>query len=197
MAGETEDKVFTEAQHVALVESAVARETAALQTSNEELEARAASLTTEKAAAESALSEAQAKLDVLEAEKSAAEQAKVEAEKAFEDFKTGLEELASVEARRADRAAAVKEAAAGLDDSYFTEERIQRWAEMSAEAFDVLVADLKEAAGEKAAAAEAGASAEAVRETAAFKGGTAVKQPEGSSFGTFLGAVGKGPRVAS
>ena len=60
MAGEAEDKVFTEAQHVALVESAVARETASLQTANEELETRVEALTSEKAAAETALSEAQA-----------------------------------------------------------------------------------------------------------------------------------------
>ena len=124
----------------------------------------------------------------------------MDAEKAFEDFKTGLEELASVEARRTERAAAVKEAAAGLADDYFTEERIQRWAEMSAEAFDVLVADLKEAAGSEKAASttDAGVTTEAVRETAAFKGGTAVKSNEGTSFGSFMGAVGKGPhRVAS
>jgi len=198
VAGE-EDKVFTEAQHVALVESAVARETASLQQTVEDLEAQVASLTQEKADAESALTEVQGKIDVLEAEKSAAETAKVEAEKAFEDFKNELTELAEADARRTERSDAVKEAAPGLDDSYFTEERVARWAQMSSEQFDVLVADLKEAASAKEPADDTSTvdTTTQARETAAFKGGKDPKAPQGTAFGGFMSAVGKGPKAAA
>lgn len=192
-----EDKVFTEAQHISLLESAVARETATLSTTNEELSTKIETLTTDKAAADTALTDAQAKIDVLEAEKSAAVQAKEEADKAFEDYKTELTELAAVETRRTERADAVKAAAPGLEESYFTDERIQRWAEMSQEQFDTLTADLKEAAADRKPEGEVDTSTEAARETAAFKGGKEPADAGVSTFGSLMGAVGFGPRKST
>lgn len=190
----TDDKVFTEAQHVALLTSAVERETASLAEKSTELEATNATLVAEKAALETAQTELQTKIDVLESEKAAEAARAAAAEKALEDHKAELAEKAAVEERKATRLAAVKAADATLDDEYLNDTRVQRWAEMSEESFAALVEDLEAAAKKKPAFLEKkdDDANEKARETAAFKGGeTATAQ--GSTFAALLRATGKLP----
>lgn len=179
------DNRYSESQHLALLESAVARETAALQTDKEEAESRVEALTTEVAAVQQRLEESEQRVGVLEAEKASAE-AKAEATRVeFEEYKAEEARKAEIAQRREDRTARVKAANAALDDAHFTEERIGRWAEMSDEAFEAVVA-----------AYEAGASAVSTketaqqqqRETAAFKSGTdgGTEARQGSVLGSFL-----------
>lgn len=193
----TEDpKVFTEAQHVQLLESAVARETANLTGQIDELENRVEALTSEKSAAEASLTEAQGKLDVAEAA-AETEKARADASEAeYATFKTELARMGEVEDLKTERASAVKEVRPDLSEAYFSEDRITRWAEQSAETFEQSLADLKEAAPEGVAAPEVDTSTAAARETAAFKGGAS---PTGTTGGLrgFLTAAGKGPRSAS
>jgi hypothetical protein len=197
---------YTEAQHVAILTSAVERETASLATVKEELEARAEVLSTEKAAVETALSEAQTRIDVLEAEKAAAVQRADEAEKAHEEFVAELERAKAIEQAKEDRVVAIKAADASLEDDYFTEERVQRWAEMADEQFQVLVKDLTEAAAkrkpafldkEKDKEEKAAEQAAASRESAAFTGGSQPTAGQGSSLVGFFQATGKLPVTAS
>jgi len=205
----TPQAVFTEDQHVALLASAVERETASITAEKSELEAQVASLTTEKASLETEKAELAARVDVIEAEK-AAETAKAEAaEKALEDFKAELAEKAAVEQRKADRVAAVR-AVASLDDEYFTDERAQRWAEMAEEAFTALVTDLEAAAKVNPFAKKNAADGDAedkkdggvdeakekARETAAFSGGTAPTAGQGTTLGQFFQKTGAAPATA-
>jgi hypothetical protein len=199
-----EDKVFTEAQHVALLTSAVERETSALTEKSSELEAKTASLETEKAALVTENSELQTKIDVLESEK-AAEKARADAaEKAFEDHKAEAAEKAAVEERKAERLALVKAADSSLDEEYLNETRVQRWAEMSEEAFTALVEDLEAAAKKKPAFLTEDKkdgdkdedTEKAARETAAFKGGESATAT-GSTFASLLRATGKLPALQS
>jgi uncharacterized protein (UPF0335 family) len=132
-------------------------------------------------------------IDVLEAEKVALQKSHDDVVAEFEAFKNDLEQKAAVEARKADRTQRVKAANANLADTYFTEERIQRWAQMPDEAFDALVADLTESApapGEQRVEQQA-------RETAAFTGGTAPTASEGSLLGAFLTRTGKLPAASA
>lgn len=189
--------VYTEDQHFALVTAAVDRETAALSTKSQELETQVASLTETNTTLQS-------KLDVLEGEK-ASESARADAaEKALVDFKAELAEKAAIEARKADRVAAIKAANGDLADEYFTDERAQRWAEMADEAFEVVLEGLREAASasSKKAATTEGSTAEKVaeqaRETAAFTGGDApTNGATGSTLGAFLTATGHLPAAKS
>lgn len=193
-----DDKVFTEAQHVALLTSAVERETASLAEVKTELEATNATLVAEKAALEAAQTDLQTQIDVLESEKAAEAARAAAAEQALEDHKAEIAEKAAIEERKATRLAAVKAADATLDDEYLNETRIQRWAEMSDEAFTSLVEDLEAAAKKKPAFLEKkdGDDAETVkekaRETAAFTGGDA-PSATGSTFAALLRATGKLP----
>lgn len=202
--------VFTEDQHFALLTSAVERETSSLTEAKSALETEVASLKASNAEIAAAKTETENRVDVLEAEK-AAEVARADAaEKALADFKAELAETAAVEARKAERVDVVKAADENLDESYFTDTRIQRWAEMSSEAFEALVSDLTEAAAaskKKIPAPQAkGPQTEGngdedetptlkqtARETSAFTGGEAPGAPKGSTFGTFLKATGKLP----
>lgn len=143
MAG-SDDRTYTEAEHLALMTDAVKRETA--------------ELAEVKAGLESTNSELAAKVDVLEAEKAAAETKASQVQADFDAFKAEVERAREVEAAKQDRLKTVKAANESLPDSYFTEERIQRWAEMTEEAFASLIDDLTAAAG-------------SVKETAAFSGG--------------------------
>ncbi len=195
---------YTEAQHVAILTDAVARETASLSTVKDELDARAEVLATEKAAAEAALSEAQTKLDVLEAEKAAAVQRAESAEKAFEDFKAELERAAQIEKAKEERVQAIKAADTSLENDYFTDERIQRWAEMADDQFALLVTDLTEAAAKRKPAflekkddKDDPKASEKARETAAFKGGSTATAGQGSALSSFFMATGKLPAPAS
>ena len=203
----TDDKVFTEAQHVALLTSAIERETASLTEVKSELETVNSTLVSEKAALEASVSELQTKIDVLESEKAAEATRALTAEKAFEDHKAELAEKAAVEERKAVRLALVKAADASLDDEYLNEVRVQRWAEMSDESFTALVDDLEAAAKKKPAFLMTDAEKkdaedkkdggkdemkEKARETAAFKGGS-VPTATGSTFAALLRATGKLP----
>lgn len=189
-------RTFTETEHFALLTDAVARETASLSSDKETLESSITTLTGEKA-------ELAGRLDVLEAEKQAAEKSHSDAVAEFTDFKAELEQKAAVEARKTDRVAAVKAASADLDDTYFTDERTQRWAEMADDAFTALISDLAEAAAKKKPAflmtddekkAAKDDMADKARETAAFTGGTSpTDSGSGSLFGRFMSATGKLP----
>lgn len=200
------DPKYTEEQHVAILTDAVARETAALQSVKDELETRADTLETEKAEAVTALTEAQNRNDVLESEK-AAETARADAaEKAFADFKAEQAHQEAVVAARVERAEAIKAADPSLEEDYFSEERVTRWAEMSAEQFQSLVNDLTEAAAKRKPAATKDEDEdkgpawmkEKSRETAAFTGGQAPTDADkGSTLGSFLTATGKLPAQAS
>jgi chromosome segregation ATPase len=139
------DRTYTEAEHLALMADAVKRETA--------------SVTEVKESAETKVSELSARVDVLEAEKASLETAKAETQKAFDDYKAEVERAREVEAAKKDRLEKVKAANAGLPDSYFTDERIQRWAEMAEAAFAAFIEDITPLAGTPA------------KETAAFSGG--------------------------
>lgn len=157
------ERTFTEAEHLALLTDRVARETA-------ELTAAKDQLATEK-------SQLQQRVDVLEAEKAAAVSERDSVTAEFEAFKNDLAEKAAVAERKEARIKRVKEANTSLPETYFTEERAQRWAEMAEEAFDVLLADLQEVK----------VAAPVTTETAAFTGGTSPTADSGSSvFGQFL-----------
>lgn len=179
------DNRYSESQHLALLDSALTRETSALKVEKEEAESRAEALTTEKAALEQRLAESEQRVGVLEAEKASAEASAEAARNEFAEFKASQEREAEIAARREARTQRVKAANANLDDSHFTEERIGRWSEMSDEAFDAVVAAYE--AGASASSTKETAN-EQVRQTAAFKdgsdGGTAAQQ--GSVLGSFL-----------
>jgi chromosome segregation ATPase len=162
----TEDRTYTEAEHLALMADAVKRETA--------------ELTDAKGSAEAKVSELTSRVDVLEAEKAALETAKAEAQKALDDYKAEVERAREVETAKQERLDKVKAANEQLPDSYFTEERIQRWAEMAEEAFTAFIEDITAAAGSSP-----------VKETAAFSGGqtpTAVTETSKVSVGSILRA---------
>lgn len=131
-----DDRVYSAAEHEAIVTDAVARETARVADENA---SRITELETEKA-------ELLAKVDTLESEKSALEQAKEKAETDLADFKAEQERAAEVEDRKADRIAAVRAISAhDLTDEYLTDARVTRWAEMADEAFTDLVDTMVEA----------------------------------------------------
>lgn len=149
-----DDRTYTSAEHLALMADAVTRETA--------------SLTEVKDGLETKVSELAARVDVLEAEKASLETAKADSEKALADFKAEVERAREVEAAKNDRLEKVKAANGNLPDSYFTPERIQRWAEMAEEAFVAFIEDITPLAGQPA------------KETAAFSGGETPTSPEAS-----------------
>ena len=158
------DRTYTEAEHLALSADAVTRETA--------------DLTAAKEVAETKVAELSGKVDVLEAAKVTEDTAKADLQKAFDDYKADIERLAEVTAAKEDRLAKVKAANASLADAYFTDERIQRWAEMSEEAFTTFVEDL----------GAAGGSATKAKETAAFSGGATITDPGKSTVGSLFAA---------
>ncbi len=193
------EPIFTEEQHVALLETAVERETASLTATNQELTATVETLTSEKAAVQADNVELQNKIDVLESERAAETSRADIAEKALKDFQDEITEKAATEERKAARLAAVKAADGSLGDDYFTEARVQRWAEMSDDHFDSLVEDLTEAAAKKPPMADddaddgKAASEKAARETAAFRGGEAPTSVAASGLRTFFEKTGKLP----
>jgi hypothetical protein len=100
-----------------------------------------------------------------------------EAEKAFDDYKTELERLAAIETAKQERVEAVKAANESLPESYFTEERIQRWAEMETASFDAFIADIT-----------AVAVSSEVKETAAFSGGESPTEASKVTVGRIFAA---------
>lgn len=195
------EPIFTSDQHVALLDEAVERETASLTATNQELTTQVETLTSEKAAADSENVTLQNKIDVLESEKAAEASRADAAEQALTDFQNELSEKAAIEERKNARIDAIKAADGTLDEAYFTDARVQRWAEMSDDHFDALVEDLTEAASKKKPALDKEdmkdggddeATEKALRETAAFRGG---ESPTGVKSGVraLFQATGKLP----
>lgn len=143
-----EDRTYTEAEHIALMAAEVTRETA--------------TLSDVKTGLETTVSEKAAQVEVLEAEKAqlVADVAKVQAD--FDAYKAEIERAAEIAALKESRVEAVKTANDQLPEAYFTSERAQTWAEMTEDAFAVVLDGLTALAGAKTAA---------TKETAAFKGG--------------------------
>ena len=156
-------RTYTEAEHLALMADAVTRETA--------------SLTEAKGSLETNVSELSARVDVLEAEKAAAESAKDQVQADFDAYKAEVERAREVETAKKERLDRVKAANEQLPDSYFTDERILRWAEMTEEAFASLIDDLS-------AAAVAGPA----KETAAFSGGDSPTSTDKVTVGSIFAA---------
>jgi chromosome segregation ATPase len=156
------DRTYTEAEHLALAADAVKRETA--------------SLTEAKEAAATKVTELSSKVDVLESEKASLTAEKEAAVKALEDFKAEVERAKEIESAKSDRKAKVKAANASLADAYFTDERVQRWAEMTEEAFTAFLEDIAPAA--------VGQS----KETAAFAGGESPTDPGKPTVGLLFAA---------
>lgn len=191
--------MYSEAQHFALLTSAVERETAQLAEAKVSLETQVETLTSEKAALADDLATVRAKADVLEAEKATAEARADAAVKEFEGFKAELARKAEIAEKKATRVERIKAANTSLSADYFTEERGVRWAEMSDETFEALVADLTEAAAATTPAVTPGdaPATELAKESAAFAGGQAPRsQTEGSTLSTLLGAR-RGRRVTT
>lgn len=157
------DRTYTEVEHLALMADAVTRETA--------------SLASAKESAETQISDLSARVDVLEAEKAALETKVGEAEKAFEDYKTELERMAQIETAKQERVDAVKAANDSLADTYFTDERIQRWAEMTEVAFASFIEDITAVAATGPA-----------KETAAFSGGESPTEATKVTVGSIFAA---------
>jgi hypothetical protein len=203
------DPKYTEEQHIAILTDAVQRETASLSSVKDELEARVEVLDTEKAAAVTANVELQSKIDVLEAEKAAETQRADAAITELSEFKSELETAELIEKAKSERVAAIKAADESLDDEYFSEERVQRWAEMADDQFTSLVADLTEAAAKRPPMAKKDDGddddkkktmpwmKEKARETAAFSEGAAPTAGSGSVLSSFLTATGKMPATAA
>ena len=139
------DRTYTEAEHLALLTDAVRRETAEATEKQEQLQ-------TER-------DELVKKVDVLEAEKASAEKERDELRTEFDQYKAEREKAEQIAQAKAERVDKVKAANDQLPDSYFTEERMQRWAEMTEEAFAEVVEALGATKGSP------------LKETAAFSGG--------------------------
>jgi len=188
--------VYSESQHLALLTSAVERETAALTEVKQSLETKVTTLDSEKAALADELKTAKDQIDVLEAEKAAAEAKATETAAEFEAFKADLQRQREVAEKKTARIERVKAANGSLGEDYFSEARVQRWAEMSDEDFDVLVADLTEAAA-AVKPVDSGQPKEKAKETAAFTGGQTITSTEGrSTLSSLLDAV-SGRRVSA
>jgi DNA repair exonuclease SbcCD ATPase subunit len=190
VADDTGKNVYTEDQHFALLETAVARETASMASEKAALESTVETLTAEKAALEATVAESASRVDVLEAEKATAEASAEAARQELTDFKAELARKEQVESLKAERADRVKAAAPQLEAAYFTQERVTRWAEMSEETFESLVTDMTEAAAAtpKPVETKNDEQTEQARETAAFSGGEPVVNVEGSTLGRLLRA---------
>lgn len=194
---------YSEAQHFALLKSAVDQETSSLTAEKSELQGRIEALESEKAAQATELSEAKTKIDLLESDKVTAEAAAESARKELADFKDFLQKKEDTEKKKAGRTDRVKAANEHLTDGYFSDERVQRWAEMSDEDFNALVNEMTEfAAAAKPAgkddkskddAKDAKDSKESVadkaRESAAFTGGANTHESNGSQGVSTLGLL--------
>ena len=161
MAGE--DRTYTEAEHLALMTDAVRRETAELAEA--------------KTGLETTVSEKAAQVDVLEAEKTKLEAEKAAIQKDFDDFKAEVERARAIETAKQDRVAQIKAANDSLPETYFTDERIQAWAEMDEKAFAIVLDGLTALAG-----------APAAKETAAFSGGITPTSTDKPTVGRIFAA---------
>lgn len=197
-----EEPQFTQAQVAQLSKSAVEQETASLRSELETVRSEKAAVETEKAgladqvaALTAEKAELENQVEVTLAAQQAAESARDAVTTEFEEFKSGLTELAETASRKGERIEAVKAAAPHLSEEFTADPKRQtRWAEMPDEQFASLIEDYRESAlaaltktereaVEKAsdkdkALTEAfanragGTGTENTRETASFKGGS-------------------------
>lgn len=128
-------KTFSQEEHDAILVATVERETAALR-------AAADAATAERDQMRAERDEQAGKVDLLEAEKASVVAEKAQVEQDFKSFKDDLEALGQIEAVKDERVAKVKEVAAHLDDAFYTDARVARWAGMEQAAFDDYVAEL-------------------------------------------------------
>lgn len=125
-------RMFTEGEHYAMQDAAIARETAEAASKIAELESANAELST--------------KVDVLETEKAQALSRAEEAERAFEQYKTEQAEREAAAARKDARVAEVAAANPHLDLKEESEEgkaRVQRIVAMKDEDYAGYLADMK------------------------------------------------------
>jgi hypothetical protein len=178
---------FTQEQHLALVEKAVETALAGLTAEKAVLDDRVATLESEKAVLANDLTAVKAQLDVLDAEKAAAEKATADIRVEFDAFKGEIQHAAEVETLKTERTARVKAANANLGDTFYTDERVTRWAEMAVEAFDAFVTDISAVTAVAVpATGDTATTTQQARQTAAFAGGADVKPASGRSA---LGAL--------
>jgi chromosome segregation ATPase len=168
----SEDRTFTESEHFALLTAAVTQETETLQSA---LAASSEEITTLKNT-----------VDVLQAKVSESDEAKEQIASEFAEFKADLERKAELEKFSAERSAQIREAHPHLTDDYFTSDRVERWAAMSAESFASLVEDLAAATASKTDDADDDTTP---RATAAFGGTVASGSTKGPSLGGYLATV--------
>jgi len=143
----TQPRTLTEDEAYAIAADRVTRETAALSAQVETLTGQ--------------VGELQSKLDVSEAALATEKASREAAEKSLVDYKADVERQREVAARREERAAKVREIAGHLKDDFYTDARLDRWAQMDDEAFQAWCSELREMVP-----ATAGASTEPPRETA-------------------------------
>lgn len=171
-----EGRTFTEGEAYALVSDAVQRTTASWEGEKTSLQERLTAAETER--------------DAAVAAQRAAEDAKAQVESEFQAFKDAQEAQKAAEAKRESRLAALKEAAPTLEIS---DERADRIVAMSDEAFDEMVASVRETAAAKGDPGKTPAASDTgvPRQSAALKGsgvGDDDKQRGGSVL-AFLGAA--------
>ena len=140
----TAERTFSEAEKDALVRDAITRETASL---TDKLAAIESENTELKAKLETHGTELQGRLDTLEAERDTLQAERDTVRGEFDAFKAELEQREAAAARSEARVAAVREAAAGLKDDFFTDERAARWAQLSDDDFEQVKAELAAVAG--------------------------------------------------
>lgn len=134
MTQATDDRTFTEAELTAIVADRVQRETANITADIEKLRTENTELAN--------------KLDVEISGRQAAEKAKADIEAEFETHKKDVEEREQAAARKDERVKAMREAAAHLDEKFFTDDtRVKRVIAMDEDSFKGYLDDLKVTAG--------------------------------------------------
>lgn len=196
-----DERTFTSVEHAAILETEVARQTAELRVTSEDLKTENATLTEKATGLEAEKATLLTRVDVLEAEVAAEKAAKDAAVLEFTEFKAAQELAATIETLKVDRSAAIKEILTDIDEAaYFTEARVARWAQMSEEAFAEVLSELTDTAagfkpfmkndtkkdGKPEPDEDDKKTKAAVTETAAFKGGT---EPTGEGKPSALGQL--------
>lgn len=185
-----DERSYTAVEHAAILETEVARATTDLRVARDGLETEKSGLQKSVTELEAEKADLLTRIDKLDAEKVTSESAKVAAEKELADYKAEIDRKAEVAALRTERSEKAKAELVGIGAEYFTDERTARWAEMSAEGFDSVLADLKETAGamKPKGEEEKTETEKAARETAAFKGGTTPTSTGQSTFMQLIAA---------
>lgn len=139
----SDTKTYTEAEFNAAAEKVAALEAQVAELSKaaevEEIDAKIAAV---KAEADAQVADLQSKLDVATAEAATAKEAHEAYVKEIEDFKAAEEAAVAFETAKAERIAAVKEAAPALPEEFLTE-NAERFAKMDEEAFQASLEGFK------------------------------------------------------